>query len=143
MDAHPDFGSYKDAKKGKHKVVADWREEVEVGIRKLSLADYMGYILTTDIPSEFCSAYYPPELSRLAAKHKANNTVGGVTDIDIDIVVGGEEPASHYEGQERFKKIKEHLLALAEMGDVCFITNSSELDVITHAPLHINPYLAT
>ncbi|MFC1548487.1 hypothetical protein ACFL5E_00855, partial [Candidatus Omnitrophota bacterium] len=70
--------------------------------------------------------------------------LGGVTDIDIDILMYDHDEDAGTSRDLAFKWMKPHLVSLAERSDVCFLTNSSELSRhYDDKPVHISPHLAT
>ncbi|MGD2278600.1 MAG: EAL domain-containing protein, partial [Candidatus Omnitrophota bacterium] len=142
VDAHTDYGRYHAVDRPERKTFSDWKDEVEFGIHKLNCFDYMGYLRATDMIKDFRFAYYPYELRILAPQLRLKGVKGGVTDVDIDFIVGDEMRLSAYEANRRFADMKDNILFLMKQGEVCFITNSSELERRSFAPLHIDPLLA-
>ncbi len=152
---HLDLGHYSSSSLSpKHGIDPD--KEIEFGINHLTGGNYLGYALTTGIVSylyrisgptgvreEILLSECVPGSTGSLAGMASKNVRGGVSDIDIDIAVNGHAEINDFEAVEKFEKMKDVLCDVAEQGDVCFITNSSELSTTyLGVPLYIDPHKA-
>lgn len=152
---HLDLGHYSGFRMSPKQDI-DPDKEMEFGMNHLTGGNYLGYALTTGIVSylyrisglagareetllDQCVPGSTGSLAGMALK----NVRGGVSDIDIDIAVNGHAEINDFEAIEKFEKMKDNLCDVAEQGDACFITNSSELSTTyLGVPLYIDPHKA-
>ncbi|MFH2138731.1 MAG: hypothetical protein ABII88_09500 [Candidatus Omnitrophota bacterium] len=155
LDAHGDFGPHQN-KPLHRKQNCDWQKEIEFGISKLSPADYLGYLVTTGMASHLVkiNRLGPPDNAKtkhvnipetiLGLRELESSPVnGGVTDLDIDIIVGTAAEMDEYKAKDSFQQMAPPIISVCERSEVCFFINSSELSRhYLGVPLHINPHQA-
>ena len=155
IDAHPDLDNYNiESLTPRDRV--DWQDDEIFGFTHLTSGNYLRYLIKSGIISHLYRAYrlggkrdFPfeslgiPEEECELADLASRPLTGGVTDIDIDVVVGPSQNVNNAQSVSVFERMRPHLIAIAEQGDVCFLTNSSELKRIDYGePCNISPALA-
>ncbi|MBU1999333.1 MAG: hypothetical protein KKE64_07570 [Candidatus Omnitrophica bacterium] len=125
FDAHTDTGDFDvDNLIQTSKRNANWQEEVKRGILDLSPGGYLGYLLSTDIPTVASKIIISFDELRELARQRIQ---GGVFDLDIDIVPGLSSRADKYNIWSGFIVMLPYLVSIARLSDLCFFINSSEI----------------